>query len=384
MSNYQKGDGVFKERAGKIYVHGTINGKFYRKSTGKKATAINKAWIKKQDPLKILAELLGLNINGSNEIKTSIKEVAYEALEMQNEAKKMSEKHRKNKLRVVEKNILPFFEGIPFESISVRNIVSWINNLKENYSFTRVKFMKNLFKSIFNYAKNDLRIIDYNPFESETIKNIDLSWTATTDTYTTKEISLILNESIGWFKIYLDIAIKYGLRPAEIIVLKWDDIDFDNGLLYLQRSKNVDNEIIEHKKVVGNKNHFRTIPLFDSTIELLKNYETVKSNKEWLFVNKDNKTYTNSQSVVDFHLKPLLSELNIEYKTLYALRRSFASIMNFAGQDLESIQKVMGHSEGSSVTEKHYITEDILTIQDRKNQSKKSEQLFNTLIKSEV
>lgn len=46
-----KGDGVFKVRAGKIYVHGTINGIFYRKSTGRTATKLSLAWMKKQNPM---------------------------------------------------------------------------------------------------------------------------------------------------------------------------------------------------------------------------------------------------------------------------------------------------------------------------------------------
>jgi integrase len=379
MKKHTKGDGVFKERAGKIYVHGTINGKFYRKSTGKNATSINKAWLKKQDPLKVLSEILGIS---NSTTKTSLKDIGIEAIEIQNTAKKITNTHHRDKINAFKSKILPHFEHIPLEEISVKNIINWINFLKEQYSFTHVKFIKNLFKSIFNYAKNDLRLIDYNPFESEIVNKIDLSWNATTETYTTKEVEMILTNSIGWFKVFIDLSCKYGLRPSETISIKWEDINFDNGLLYLKRSKNVDNVIVEHENAEGNKNHFRTIPLFESTVRLLKNYFEVRLNKIWVFVNKDNKPFTNSQSIIDYHLKPLLEELNIKYKTLYALRRSYASIMNHAGQNLEDIQKVMGHSEGSVVTEKHYITEDILTVEDRKQQSKSREALFNSVVKS--
>jgi len=107
------------------------------------------------------------------------------------------------------------------------------------------------------------------------------------------------------------------------------------------------------------------------------------TNKIWIFINKNNIPFTHSQSVIDYHLKPLLIELNIEYKTLYALRRSYASIMKYAGQNIEDIQKIMGHTKGSDVTEKHYITDDILTVEDRKKQSKKQEDLFNILVQLE-
>ncbi len=385
MSKYTKGDGVFKERSGKIYVHGTINGKFYRKSTGKKATQANKTWLKRQDPLKVLAEILGINITEDNKMQMSLKEISYEALDMQNSVRAVSQEHYKDKERALKNKILPHFEHIPIEEISVKNIVDWINKLKEKYSYTHVKFVKNLFKSIFNYAKNDLRVIDFSPFDSQSVQRIDLRWTPTTETFTTEEVALILKESIGWFKVFLDLSAKYGFRPSEIMVLKWCDIDFEKGIINLQRAYNADKKVIEFTKVEGNKNHFRKIPLFDSSLELLKNYYSVRTNREWLFVNKDDKPYIASQSIIDYHLKPLLKELNIEYKTLYALRRSYASIMNYAtlGDNLEETQEVMGHAKGSKVTEKHYIKSEVLTTKDLKSQAKRQEQLFNSMVQSE-
>jgi integrase len=378
---HTKGDGVFKIRGNKIYVHGTINGKFYRKSTGKKVSAATKAWIKRADPLTILAEILG--VTATNSTKTSLEDIGLEALEIQASAKKISEAHKKDKLSAFQNKILPYFKDIPLEDISVKNIVDWINMLKENYSYTHVKFVKNLFKSIFEYAQNDLRLVSHNPFNSMTVKSIDLSWEATTEVYTTEEVSKLLNESTGWFRVFLDLTFKYGFRPAEIMVIKWSDINLKTGILQLQRSINNDNIIVEHKSGKGNKNHFRTIQLFESTLTLLKSYNEVKPHKEWLFINKDNKPFMQSQSIIDYHLKPLLQELGIQYKTLYAARRSYASIMKFSGENIEKIQEIMGHSEGSEVTEKHYISEEILTHEDRKKQAKKQEALFNVLIQSE-
>ena len=53
-----RGDGIFKVRSGKIYVHGTVNEKFYRKSTGLADTKLNLAWAKKQDPIKYLEQMI--------------------------------------------------------------------------------------------------------------------------------------------------------------------------------------------------------------------------------------------------------------------------------------------------------------------------------------
>ncbi|WP_457747888.1 hypothetical protein [Sulfurimonas sp.] len=49
----------YKIRGNKLYVHGTVDGKFYRLSTGKEATPLNEKWIAKNHRdvlLKLIAE----------------------------------------------------------------------------------------------------------------------------------------------------------------------------------------------------------------------------------------------------------------------------------------------------------------------------------------
>lgn len=162
------------------------------------------------------------------------------------------------------------------------------------------------------------------------------------------------------------------------MVLKWNDINLDLGIIKLKRVISNDKVIVEYtqeeidaKGSKINKNHYRTIPLFPSTIELLKIYYQVRPHKEWLFVTKDCKPFIESSSIINYHFKPFLKEINVKYKTLYAMRRSHASIMKNAGEDLDKIQETMGHTKGSLVTEKHYITEDILSAEDRRKDAAK-------------
>jgi len=375
-----KGDGIFKIRNGKIYVHGTIGGKFYRKSTGKKLNQANKIWIKKSDPLKVLAEILGVIADTS--LNESLESVANEALEIQFLAKNITHNHQRDKLSMLNNKILPFFKDRNLANITTKDIVNWLNLLKKKYSNSHVKAVKNVFKSIFDYAQNDLRIINYNPFNSVIVKAINLDTSSeNTEVYTTEEIAKILKESKGWLKLFLDISLKYGLRPSESVPLKWKDIDFDNGTLNIQRFINNDNLLIENiKEEKKNKKHFRTISLFSDTLNLLKSHYEIRENEEWLFTNRLNKPFTQSRSIVDFHFKPFLKTIGVPYKTLYAARRSYASIMDEANLNLEEIQETMGHAKGSKVTEKHYISDKVLTTKDLKSKAKRQEEAFNSIV----
>lgn len=379
IKEYTKGDGVFVVRGNMIHVHGTINGQFYRKSTGKKYSPRTKTWMKKADPLKFLVGILGIS---EVETEADLEAFGYSVLNLT--TANVSRKHKEDVLGVFKNHILPAFKHVGMKDIKPIDVISFLESLKDNLSYTRVRFIRNTFSLILEHALDNM-LINKNPFNAQTVKKVDLIWDVSTEVYTTEETAKILKNAAGWLRVFLDISFTAGIRTGEAMVLKWGDFDLDNGILYLKRSLSNDGIIVEHvdKKNKGkreNKDHFRSIPLFSSTIKLLKSYFEVRPNRTWLFVSKDHKPFTKSQSIADYHLKPFLKEIGVKYKTLYATRRSYASIMKYAGEDLDDLQEVMGHSKGSSVTEKHYITEDILSIKDKQKQANHREKLFNILL----
>jgi integrase len=369
----RRGDGVFKIRNDKIYVHGTINGKFYRKSTGKTATAANKAWIKRQDPLKVLAEILG-EVN--QESKTDLEGFGNRVIELITKDK--SYEYQKDVYRVFNNYILPSFRHINLENIKAIDLINFLENLKTELSDSRVHFIKVVFNQILDYAL-DNEIITSNPFNKKTVKNVEISKEPAKkrEAYTPEEMDLILQNAKGWLKIFLDISFKTGVRTGEAMGLKWEDIDLENGILYVKRT--IHKGIIKEKKS-KNKNHDREIVLFDSTLQLLKNYYEVRPADDFLFINKDKRHYKESKVIVDSHFKPLLEKIGVKYKTLYATRATYISIMSFSGNNLEDIQQKVGHKKGSKVTEKNYIDPRILKVQQKRKKAEEQETLFNSMI----
>jgi len=374
-----KGDGVFKIRGNKIYVHGAINGKFYRKSTGKKVSPATKAWIKKADPLRVLAELIG---EVQTQTKTDLENFGRSVLELH--IKNKSEEYQKDVLSVFDNYILPVFKNIPIESIKPIDIINFIESLRSELSSSRLKFIKIVFKIILDHAY-DNELIEKNPFNAKTVKTLDLTSTKIIEekakSYTTEEVALILKEAHGWFKVFIDLAFKTGMRVGELRGLKWEDFDLENGILYLKRT--ISKSKVVYPKKNGNKNHYREIILFPSTVELLKNYYEVRPSNEWLFVNKEGTYIKQGKSIIDHHLKPLLKRIGVEYKTLKITRHTYASIMKFAGADFTSIQKTVGHREGSKITEKHYIDPRIQKLEQKKKEAQNRELLFNIMTEAE-
>lgn len=380
MSNNRiKGDGLFKIRNNVIYVHGSLNGVFYRKSTGKKVTPTTKQWIKKANPLEELAKLLNKekNMIATNDFEEFGKMV------LNLTSSKRQQSSQKELERLFEKRILPSFKRFTLDDIKPLDIVNLLEKQKKEICNDRIKRIKNLLNIIFDYAyDNDL--VEKNPVQSRSVKSINLSYSPkNTKAYTTEEISIILKSAKGWFKVFMELSFKLGLRTGECMALKWSDFDFETEKLSLRRSitKGVISE--QNEKSLSNKNHFRKIQLFPDLVKLLKTYYEIRPSDDWLFINKDGRYYRESKTIVDYHLKPLLKKLNVEYKTLYATRRSYASVMSFGGENLEDIQKIMGHSKGSKITQKHYIDPRILKLEHDKLNAQKQQDIFNMMIEVE-
>lgn len=372
-----KGDGTFKIRGDKIYVHGTINGKFYRKSTGKKVSPAAKVWIKKQDPLKVLAELVGeVHI----EEKTDLEGFGRSVLDTH--TKNKNYEYQKDVYRIFANYILPTFKNIPLEEIKPIDIINFIDSHRSELSSSRLKFVKIVFKLILDHAY-DNEIIEKNPFDTRTVKKLDLTSekeSKKTEAYTSEEVALILKEAKGWLKVFLDLGFKTGMRTGELMGLKWEDFDLESGILTLKRSitKGIVNESSK------NKNHEREIVLFPSAVKLLKTYYEVRPSDDWLFINKDGRYYRESKTIVDYHFKPLLKRIGVKYKTLKATRHTFVSLMKYADSNsIEDIQATVGHAKGSKITENHYVDPRVQKLSQKQLQAQSREQLFNSMIEAE-
>ena len=376
-----RGDGVFKVRNNKIYVHGSVDCVFYRRSTGKKLSPITEAWMKNADPIEVLSMIVKKEIDeNSLHSNMSLEEFGLEVLELTRSRR--NQFSQADVVGLFKNRILPVFRHYRFRDIKPLDLVKFLEAQKKEINNDRVRRIKNTFGLILDYAE-DNEFIDKNPMNAKTVDRVDLTYTpANTEAYTTDEIYLMLKSAKGWFKVFLELSLKLGLRSGEAMAVKWDDINLETGVFILQRSitKGVITEETEESAKQKNKNHYRVLQLFPETVELLKSYYSVRPSDEWLFVNKDGRYFRESKTIVDYHLKPLLKQIGVKYRTLYATRRSYASIMHFGGENMSSLQQTMGHSEGSAITEKHYIDPRMLNQQQNALRAKNSEELFNAMV----
>jgi integrase/recombinase XerC len=138
-------------------------------------------------------------------------------------------------------------------------------------------------------------------------------------------------------KAILDVFYTTGIRCAELVGLKNEDVDFQAKLI----------------KVTGKRNKQRLIPFSDTLKNIMQSYiyirnETVDSaGDNAFFVRKNGKKLSNF--IVYAIVNKRLSEIpNLSKKSPHVLRHTFATSMLNNGADLNAVKELLGHASLSS------------------------------------
>ena len=164
------------------------------------------------------------------------------------------------------------------------------------------------------------------------------------------------------------VALGTGLRLGELLGLKWSDIDFNTGVLTVNRTlSRVKNQTTNKYEVIEQspktKNSNRTIPIPNDILNKLKEHKKIQ-NKQRLLVGEGyiNNNYVFADDIgkpIDDkkpgrNLKSTLAKLSIEPIKFHALRHTYATRLFEANVPPKTVQVLMGHYDIS-------ITMDIYT-----------------------
>jgi integrase/recombinase XerC len=230
------------------------------------------------------------------------------------------------------------FNPQEIESVIVRR---WIVSLmEEGYSPLSVNRKLSSLKSFFHY------LCKYKQIESNPVKKVKGPKTNKALPYFVKdkEINNLLLEldTEDSFegerdKAILDVFYSTGIRCAELVGLKEEDIDFGAHLI----------------KVTGKRNKQRLIPFSILLEEVLQTYLAIRNEIVQMtgckafFVQKNGRPLTNS--IVYTIVKKRLSNVpNLSKRSPHILRHTFATSMLNNGADLNAVKELLGHASLSS------------------------------------
>ena len=190
-------------------------------------------------------------------------------------------------------HIKPQIGSIPLAELTSLDLQKFYKHLLEGGRVDRIeakkkpkglapKTVRNIHQMIcsaYNLAMEQ-KLVNKNPTQGCALPKVEHK---EMKTLTADQLSAFFREAkeTGVYELYyLDLAT--GLRRGELLGLKWTDIDFDRGVLKIQRAISRQNGRVEEAPL-KTKNAYRTLPLSADAIDVLKAQKNKVGSSEWVF-----------------------------------------------------------------------------------------------------
>ncbi len=231
------------------------------------------------------------------------------------------------------------FNESDISKLSYNIIRSWIVEMVENNISNRSVNRKiSALKSYYNYLLKTKQI-SQNPLRKH--KALKVSKKVNVP-FSEKEIIEVLDffknesdfESVR-DKLIIELLYTTGMRRAELIDLKLSSFDLSQNIV----------------KVLGKRNKERQIPLLNSIIKTINNYQILRNeigtSLDYFFITKKGeKVYP---TLVYRIINEYFGKVSIKVKkSPHVIRHSFATHLLNEGADLNSVKELLGHSSLSS------------------------------------
>lgn len=333
-------------------------------------------------------------------------------------------------LSIIEKHLKPRFGIYKLSALQASSIQEMVNQLKINgLSKSQVTNILCTLSGALNYAVEPLHYLQFNPCKNVKIPKYREKETSCRYIITNDSMKKILERFPEGSNFYIAIMIGYytGLRISECFALTWDDIDFDNKTLSVNKITVKRNHGVDARKMQGKKErqekstwYFgepktfgskRTIMIGDTLYKVLKKEKSRQLKNEMQYGEYYTKIYKKPEKdekgeiiyrllEMEKSVPVVLSEANLicrkengqllstdsfKYASrviahelcipfnFHSLRHTHATLLIENGADIKDVQKRLGH-ERIETTLNTYT-------HDTKEMQKKSVDIFEAIAK---
>lgn len=242
---------------------------------------------------------------------------------------------------LLNRHVIPTFGKRKINTIKPSELALWQNKLLETLSSKSVTNARVVFHGIFQDALRD-ELIDKNPFSL--VKSPKIIATREINPLSKEEIFKILDNSTDKVKLFFAIGFFTGLRTGEINALRYSDIDLENNIIKVSKTRN---KGIETSPKTMSSN--REVEILDVLLPYIQNHikNYKKENDDYVFLTKFKLPYYSATKISVTYWKKTLKNLNIKARTLYEMRHTFASMMISSGEDILWVSSTLGHKNAN-------------------------------------
>lgn len=257
---------------------------------------------------------------------------------------------------ILKKHILPVYGEASLYMITEQRVSEFAKHKRETLSSSTVHITLVIIKAVLRYAVKQ-------GWTTAHIPDIAIPLNAKydkTEALTPSErlrLEEYLTENITLIKLGLYLCLYTGLRIGELCALKWENIDFSKGNLYVvatvQRIKNPDTASKQKTVLMitdpKSSASYRTIPLPPQLVLMLKGFRT--KNSCYLLSGCERLI---EPRTVQYWFRKFAKELELTYSNPHILRHTFATSCIELGFDAKTLSEILGHS-GVEITLNKYV-----------------------------
>ncbi|EMG88268.1 tyrosine-type recombinase/integrase [Helicobacter pylori] len=244
-------------------------------------------------------------------------------------------------------SVMGLKESDKLKKITKEKIALYHEKTLKHYKKNTIHNLNANLKSFLAFCETE-RFLEKNPYFSVTLKNAQEA-TAIMP-FTLEEVkTLIENAPSLRVKAFLTVAFLTGMRTGEQLALTWEDIDFDEKKIVINKSLNELGSITTPK----NKPSVREIDLLEPVGKILKELQASEpESKKFVFISMPKRT-----TMFQRAFRALLKALNLKERKLYTTRHTFASLMLSQSEEPMWVSKTLGHKDLNTTykTYSHYI-----------------------------
>ena len=251
----------------------------------------------------------------------------------------------------IENHIKPNIGDIPLEKLTTLDLQRLYKTLLARGRVDRLeskgqprglspKTVRNIHQILSSALKlaQEQRIILTNPAEGCALPKVEHR---EMKTLPVEQLQSFLREAkdSGVFALYY-LELATGLRRGELLGLKWEDIDLEHGDLRVRRQiARINGQVVEAP--LKTKNAYRTLPLAEDTISILKEQKKKVGSSPWVFPSATGGPI--SPDSVLHMLHRVLKRAGLPKVRFHDLRHTFATLALQNGVDIKTVSGMLGH-----------------------------------------
>jgi len=245
----------------------------------------------------------------------------------------------------LENHILPALGDKNLNKLTGDNMQSWVNGLiAKGLSGSSIRTVYRIFNAALQKAvyKHCLLI---NPCQDVTLPGTERREICALTVLQQKELENQAQQSKGNEAII--IALYTGMRIGEISALRWEDVDFEDNVIYvrqtLQRIMDYDNNSAKTKIIIGlpkSNMSCRVIPFGKYLKEYLLGLKAKSKNKYIVSC----KGHYAEPRIISYRFRQIAKRAGLDNVTFHGLRHTYTTRCIERNIDIVTVSRLLGHA----------------------------------------